>query len=48
MPEYATLTLHGSPYTMGRQHGQQVRNLRPQIAEAIDEIRNNTRIEVQE
>ena len=36
MPEYATLTLHGDPYTMGRQHGQQVRNLRPQIAEAID------------
>jgi isopenicillin-N N-acyltransferase-like protein len=36
MPEYATLTLHGSPYAMGRQHGQQVRNLRPLIAEAID------------
>jgi isopenicillin-N N-acyltransferase-like protein len=36
MPEYATLTLHGDPFTMGRQHGQQVRHLRPQIAEAID------------
>jgi isopenicillin-N N-acyltransferase-like protein len=36
MPEYATLTLHGDPYTMGRQHGQQVHNLRPQIVEAID------------
>lgn len=36
MPQYATLTLHGNPYTMGRQHGEQVRNLRPQIAEAID------------
>ena len=36
MPEYGTLTLHGDPYTMGRQHGQQVRHLRPQIAETID------------
>lgn len=36
MPEYATLTLRGDPYTMGQQHGQQVRHLRPQIAEAID------------
>jgi isopenicillin-N N-acyltransferase-like protein len=36
MPEYATLTLRGDPYTMGRQHGQQVRHLRPQIAAAID------------
>jgi isopenicillin-N N-acyltransferase-like protein len=36
MPEYATLTLHGAPYTMGRQHGQQVRNLRPQIVKAVD------------
>jgi hypothetical protein len=36
VPQYATLTLHGDPYTMGRQHGEQVRNLRPQIAEAID------------
>jgi isopenicillin-N N-acyltransferase-like protein len=36
MPEYATLTLHGDPYTMGRQHGKQVRKLRPQITEAID------------
>ena len=36
MPEHATLALHGDPYTMGRQHGQQVRNLRPQIVEAID------------
>jgi isopenicillin-N N-acyltransferase-like protein len=32
---YRTLTLHGDPYTMGWQHGQQVRDLRPQIAEAI-------------
>jgi isopenicillin-N N-acyltransferase-like protein len=36
MPEYATLTLRGDPYAMGQQHGQQVRHLRPQIAEAID------------
>jgi len=36
MPDYATLTLHGDPYTMGRQHGQQVQALRPQIAEAMD------------
>ncbi len=35
MPEYVTLTLHGDPYSMGRQHGQQVSDLRPQIAQAI-------------
>lgn len=35
MPDYLTLTLHGSHYDMGQQHGQQVRRLRPQIAEAI-------------
>jgi isopenicillin-N N-acyltransferase like protein len=32
---YRTLTLQGDPYAMGRQHGQQVRELRPQIAEAM-------------
>jgi isopenicillin-N N-acyltransferase-like protein len=32
---YRTLTLQGDPYAMGWQHGQQVRELRPQIAEAI-------------
>jgi isopenicillin-N N-acyltransferase like protein len=32
---YLTLTLQGDPYAMGWQHGQQVRRLRPQIAEAI-------------
>jgi isopenicillin-N N-acyltransferase-like protein len=36
MPEYATLSLHGDAYTMGRQHGQQVCTLRPQIAAAMD------------
>jgi isopenicillin-N N-acyltransferase-like protein len=36
MPEYTTLVLHGDPYTMGRQHGQQVQNLRTRIAEAMD------------
>jgi len=36
MSEYATLALHGSHYTMGRQHGQQSRSLRPQIARAIE------------
>ena len=36
MPDYPTLTLHGDPYTMGWQHGQQVQNLRPQIAKAMD------------
>jgi len=36
MPEYATLTLQGNPYTMGRQHGQQVLHLRPRIAAAIN------------
>ncbi len=35
MPDYLTLTLHGSHYSMGQQHGRQVRKLRPQIAEAI-------------
>jgi isopenicillin-N N-acyltransferase-like protein len=32
---YLTLTLQGDPYAMGWQHGQQVRRLRLQIAEAI-------------
>ncbi|MBN1139759.1 MAG: hypothetical protein JXM73_24520 [Anaerolineae bacterium] len=32
---YLTLTLQGDPYAMGWQHGQQVRGLRPQIAEAM-------------
>jgi isopenicillin-N N-acyltransferase-like protein len=36
MSEYSTLWLHGDAYTMGRQHGQQVRTLRPQIAAAMD------------
>jgi isopenicillin-N N-acyltransferase-like protein len=36
MPAYGTLRLQGDPYTMGRQHGQQVHHLRPQIAAAID------------
>jgi predicted choloylglycine hydrolase len=35
MPDYLTLTLQGNHYDMGRQHGQQVRGLRPQIAAAI-------------
>jgi isopenicillin-N N-acyltransferase-like protein len=35
VPDYATLTLQGDPYTMGRQHGQQVQHLRPQIAGAV-------------
>ena len=32
---YLTLMLQGDPFAMGWQHGQQVRGLRPQIAEAI-------------
>jgi predicted choloylglycine hydrolase len=36
MPEYLTLALHGDAFTMGQQHGQQVCNLRPQIARAIE------------
>jgi isopenicillin-N N-acyltransferase like protein len=36
MPEYTTLTLRGDAYAMGQQHGQQVRHLRPLIAEAMD------------
>jgi hypothetical protein len=35
MREFMTLTLAGDHITMGRQHGQQVRSLRPLIAEAI-------------
>jgi predicted choloylglycine hydrolase len=35
MPDYLTLTLCGSHYGMGQQHGRQVRRLRPQIAHAI-------------
>lgn len=36
MPEYGTVQLQGDPYAMGRQHGQQVHHLRPQIAAAIN------------
>jgi isopenicillin-N N-acyltransferase-like protein len=36
MADYFTLTLHGDPYTMGLQHGQQVSSLRPQIVAAMD------------
>jgi predicted choloylglycine hydrolase len=36
MHKYAVLTLHGDHYTMGRQHGLQVRELRPKIVEAIE------------
>ena len=36
MPKYVTLTLQGDHYTMGRQHGHQVRELRPLIVEAIE------------
>jgi len=36
MPRYITLNLQGDHYTMGRQHGHQVRRLRPLIAEAIE------------
>jgi isopenicillin-N N-acyltransferase like protein len=35
MPEYTTLTLQGDAYTMGQQHGQQVRHLRHHIVEAV-------------
>ena len=35
MRKYVTLTLQGDHYTMGRQHGLQVRELRPLIAKAI-------------
>ena len=36
MSKYVTLNLQGDHYTMGRQHGHQVRRLRPLIAEAIE------------
>jgi isopenicillin-N N-acyltransferase-like protein len=36
MPKYVTLNLQGDHYTMGRQHGLQVRGLRPLIVEAIE------------
>ena len=36
MPKYITLNLKGDHYTMGRQHGHQVRRLRPLIAKAIE------------
>jgi len=36
MSKYITLNLQGDHYTMGRQHGHQVRRLRPLIAEAIE------------
>ena len=36
MPEYQTLTLRGSPYAMGYQHGQQALNLRPHILAAME------------
>jgi predicted choloylglycine hydrolase len=36
MHKYITLTLQGDHYTMGRQHGDQVRSLRPLIVEAIE------------
>jgi len=36
MPEYQTLTLRGSPYAMGYQHGQQVSNLRSHILAAME------------
>ncbi len=36
MSEYITLTLQGDHYTMGRQHGVQVRELRPLIAQAVE------------
>ena len=35
MSRYITLNLQGDHYTMGRQHGDQVRRLRPLIVEAI-------------
>jgi hypothetical protein len=34
--DYFTLTLQGDHYTQGWQHGRQVRNLRPQITQAIE------------
>ena len=34
--EYVILTLQGDHYTQGRQHGRQVRGLRPKIAQAIE------------
>ena len=36
MHKYVALTLQGDHYTMGRQHGRQVRELRPRIVEAIE------------
>lgn len=36
MHNYIALTLRGDHYTMGRQHGRQVRELRPHIVEAIE------------
>jgi len=36
MHKYVTLTLQGDHYTTGRQHGHQVRKLRPLIVEAIE------------
>jgi isopenicillin-N N-acyltransferase-like protein len=35
VPDYMKLTLQGDHYTMGQQHGLQVRGLRPRIAEAM-------------
>ena len=36
MHNYITLTLQGDHYAMGRQHGRQVRELRPHIVEAME------------
>ena len=36
MPKCLTLALQGDHYAMGRQHGHQVRRLRPLIAQAIE------------
>lgn len=36
MPEYLTFTLHGSPYAMGHQHGEQAGHLRPQLLAAME------------
>jgi len=36
MHNYVALTLRGDHYTMGRQHGRQVKQLRPHIVEAIE------------
>ena len=36
MSAYRSLTLHGDHYTMGLQHGRQVQDLRPLIAQAIE------------